>query len=96
MVNETKSLRLARWLDRLSMYDCEIVYREGAKNGNADALSRIATEEITADIENREENNNIIVNQVNTEVNSVRFDVNRMDERQLEDHNIKWVYDNLK
>ncbi len=62
MTTETKSLRLARWLDRIAMYDCEIIYKKGNANGDADALSRIATEEIPADIANRNENKDVIIN----------------------------------
>jgi hypothetical protein len=41
------SQRLARWLSRLEMFDMEIHYREGKKNGNADGLSRMAVEPAT-------------------------------------------------
>ena len=32
--------QLARWLEELSQYDMKLVHRQGAKHGNADALSR--------------------------------------------------------
>lgn len=34
------SPRLARWLFEIKMYEFDLEYREGNKNGNADALSR--------------------------------------------------------
>jgi hypothetical protein len=79
MTHETKSLRLARWMDRLSMYDCEIIYRESKRNGNADALSRIATEETAEDEANRAENKDFIINAVDTHVNAIKINVGRID-----------------
>ena len=37
--------QLARWLEELSQYDMKIVHRSGAKHTNADALSRIPTDQ---------------------------------------------------
>ena len=62
--NEDKSLRLARWMDRLALFDFEIIYKKGVNNLNADAFSRIATDEIEADqIQNRE-NETVVVNAI--------------------------------
>jgi hypothetical protein len=41
-VNDPGS-RLLRWRIQLEEYDCEIVYKPGNQNSNADALSRIGT-----------------------------------------------------
>ena len=35
--------RRARWIEKLSDYDFEIIHRSGLKHGNADALSRMPT-----------------------------------------------------
>jgi hypothetical protein len=35
--------RLLRWRIQLEEYDCEIVYKPGVQNSNADAVSRIGT-----------------------------------------------------
>ena len=77
------------------MYDCEIRYREGKRNGNADALSRIATEETAEDLANRVENKDFIINTVDAQVNAVRVEIGRIDDKQLEDPNIKWLSDAL-
>ena len=36
----TLSGRQSRWVEKLSIYDYKIIYRKGASNGKADALSR--------------------------------------------------------
>ena len=33
--------QVARWLETLSQYDCDIVHRPGKKHTNADSLSRM-------------------------------------------------------
>ncbi len=42
-----KNNRLARWSLILQQYDFTVVHRAGSANGNADALSRAATEPTT-------------------------------------------------
>ncbi len=78
-------------MDRVSLCDCEIVYREGKRNGNAYALSRISTEETAEDVAHREENKDFIINAVDTQVNAFKINVGRIDDQQLEDPNIKWL-----
>ena len=48
--------KIARWLELLSVYDFEIEYRKGTKNGNADALSRCENpRECQCDFEDEEQ-----------------------------------------
>ena len=93
--------RLLRWLNRLSMYDYQIWYRKGIKNGNADGLSRLPTEEELN--EQNEENQPIFINLIKSVettpeqiiINVVIADSESLDERQLKDKNLEWLY-NLK
>ena len=41
--------QLARWLEELSQFDFQIVYRQGKKHGNADGLSQIPLSEVPCD-----------------------------------------------
>ena len=81
---EEPAQRLARWLEKLKMFDCTIEYRKGKKNGNADALSRM----VDASELNQTETdpNPITINAINIQNNLINAD-------QLMDTDIKWLYD---
>ena len=81
----TKELasRLLRWLNRLSMYNYTVEYRKGIKNGNADGLSRLPTEE--DENENNDSDEPIIIN-------IIIADNDELDENQTIDENLQWIY----
>ena len=81
---ENPANRLARWLDRLKNYNFNIEYRKGNTNGNADALSRMVSEDVT--VEERERDEPISVNAIVLTSDKINSD-------QLEDEDIKWIYD---
>jgi hypothetical protein len=77
--------RLARWLIALREYEFDIEYRNGAKNGNADALSRWTLPDEQNNESESDDDPGIIVNHVilkETEVN----------ERQLDDEDVFELY----
>ncbi|CAC5395107.1 unnamed protein product [Mytilus coruscus] len=60
--------RLGRWALELQNYDFEIIYKEGKKNTNADALSRIPYKEIENEIHPKLVVNSLLENQIKTEI----------------------------
>ena len=81
---DTPSARLGRLHNRLKMYDFDIEYRAGKQNQNADALSRIVTDELNGR-ELDENDNDIIINVVHLEPVSLK-------EEQLQDEDIAFIY----
>ena len=87
-----------RWLNRLSIYDFEIIYRKGCNNLNADGLSRLPV------YEDKNENNTpeeeIVINLIHetqpTEdiiINVIQHEITtEMNEDQTKDHNFVWLY----
>ena len=84
LTTKEPSSRLLRWINRLSMFNYRIEYRKGTKNGNADALSRLCTE--PDDDEDRESVEPAIINFI------VSYS-KQLNEQQLQDPNLKWLYD---
>ena len=74
--------RLIRWRWRLSRFDFTIQYREGTKNGNADALSRLPTELIS-----EESSSDSYV------INVVVAPTQPANSKQMADIDLKWLYD---
>ncbi|CAG2239543.1 unnamed protein product [Mytilus edulis] len=60
--------RLGRWALELQNYDFEIIYKEGKKNTNADALSRIPYKEIKDEIHPKLSVNSLLENNIKTEI----------------------------
>ena len=81
--------RLARWIARLKLFDYEILYRPGPENGNADAMSRLALDEPT--VEDDDDTTPISINHI--DVNVINIDASNVRISQLNDVNIKWIYD---
>ena len=78
------SSRLIRWVNRLNMYQFTIVYRKGSKNGNADALSRLCTE-------NEEDEND--EDDVPHVINLLISKVPELNSTQLQDKDLEWFFD---
>ncbi|CAG2198856.1 unnamed protein product [Mytilus edulis] len=57
-----------RWALELQNYDFEIIYKEGKKNTNADALSRIPYKEIEDEIHPKLSVNSLLENKIKTEI----------------------------
>ena len=87
--------RLARFVIRLENYKFNVVYREGKKHGNSDALSRLplAKEEETE--EDSEKENEFLICQ-NVEVIPVNLEDDPWKNRQLTDPDEQWIHDLLK
>lgn len=85
LTTEEPAPRLARWINRLRQYRFHIEYRKGIANGNADALSRLAL--ISRDIDDDGENSS-----TTDTINLIRLATNQLNNNQLEDENIKWIY----
>lgn len=89
------SPRLARWLCILRSFDFDIEYREGHKNGNADALSRWLLEEddqdpdVDEDVDLEDDDLGIVINNVILQETNVN-------ENQLLDKDINELYKWLK
>ena len=85
LTTEDPAPRLARWFEKLKMYDCTIEYRKGTKNGNADALSRMVDVSEIDDDEPEIHESFLI--------NAIHIENNKTNPNQLEDEDIKWYYD---
>jgi hypothetical protein len=84
LITDDLAPRLSRWMARLRMFDFRVTYRSGKKNGNADALSRIPQEKESD--ENSSDEENVIINAIHIVDTSIMTD-------QLNDADIKWMYD---
>ena len=76
--------RLVRWMNRLNMYDYEIKYKKGIKNGDADALSRLPAK--PDQDENTTDDDPIIINYIVAEHEP-------LNDEQLQDENLKWFFE---
>jgi hypothetical protein len=87
-----------RWLNRLSIYDFEIIYRKGCNNQNADGLSRLPIDE--DENENYIPEDEIVINliqEIQTSediiINVIQHEIaSEMNEEQTKDHNLVWIY----
>ena len=77
--------RLARLMNRLRIFKYTIEYRAGGVHGNADALSRMVDENKFGEISQEEEQNVVI--------NAIHLRSDEMNNDQLSDPNIKWMFD---
>ena len=89
--------RLARWLMRIEHFDFEIIYREGPKNGNADGLSRMPVdvndEPDSPSVPSEEYNDDYIICLLSDQEESIPLVNDQLAKRQLEDQDIKWIFD---
>jgi hypothetical protein len=93
LTSDNMSARLARWLSRLQLFDFEIEYRPGKNHGNADGLSRLALEPSTEADEEDDDSAPVRINAVTTLAASINIQADQVQQEQLQDLNIKFIYD---
>jgi hypothetical protein len=86
LTTDVPSARLARLQQRIKWYDFKIEYKEGKRNGNADALSRLVLEE-DKQCESFEKLDDEFI------INFMKIKNNYLNEEQLKDDNLKWFYE---
>ena len=77
--------RLARLLNRLGIFQYNIIYRAGKFNGNADGLSRMVDE--------NEHRSNDLCSEEDIVINAIHLKSDKMNCEQLQDLDLKWFYE---
>jgi predicted DNA-binding WGR domain protein len=72
-------------MERIRSFEFRVTYRSGKSNANADALSRLTVEDENTNVAH-EEDEQVVINAIHLTESPMNMD-------QLEDADIKWMYD---